>query len=164
MSRAFGSKELPPQLRSSLESEGIVVFGPVSGSMAHRNHRTALHYGSASWENIAGGTVAMSRRRLVIWGNREPLVDVPLGHPAVSMELQGPERMLVEADLFRIDQTRPGWTTLLLRTIHAPRIAQVYTEGVPEQRGIRLPDSGFRRSDGERADHPRRSRDRRRPR
>lgn len=128
MSRAFGSKELPPQLRSDLEWEGIVVFGPVEGSLARRGYRTPLHYASASWENIACGTIAMSTRRLVVWGGREVLVDVPLGHPGVSMQLQGPERMQLEADNFQIDRTRTGWTTLLLRTIHAPRIAQVYSE------------------------------------
>ena len=131
MSRAFGSKELPPQVRSDLESEGIVVFGPVSGSLARRNYRTPLHYGSSSWENIVGGTIGMSRKRLVIWGNREALVDVWLGHPAVTMELQGSERMLVEADRGAIDPIRTGWTTLLLRTIHAPRIAQLYADGLP---------------------------------
>jgi hypothetical protein len=130
MSRPFGSKELPPQLRSEMESEGIVVFGPVDGSVARRGYRTPLHYASSSWENISLGTVAMSGRRLVVWGNRQALVDVPLGHPAVSMQLQGPERMLIEADNVEIDRARTGWTTLLLRTIHAPRIAQVYGEGV----------------------------------
>ncbi len=128
MSRAFGSKELPLQLRSDLEAEGIVVFGPISGSVAHRSYRTALHYASSSWENVAAGTIAMSNRRLIVWGNRTALVDVPLGHPAVSMELQGPERMLLEADDFAIDRSRTGWTTLLLRTLHAPRIIQVYSE------------------------------------
>ncbi|MCM6773639.1 hypothetical protein NDR87_09175 [Nocardia sp. CDC159] len=128
MSRAFGSKELPLQLRSALESDGIVVFGPISGSVARRSYRTALHYASSSWTDIAAGTVAMSKRRLVVWGNREALVDVPLGHPAVTMELQGSERMLVEADNFGIDRSRTGWTTLLLRTIHAPRIEQLYSE------------------------------------
>jgi hypothetical protein len=73
----------------------------------------------------------MSTRRLVVWGSREALVEVPLGHPAVSMELQGPERMLVESDNFQIDRTRTGWTTMLLRTIHASRIAQVYAENAP---------------------------------
>ncbi len=130
MSRAFGSKELPPQLRSDMEWEGIVVFGPVDGSVARRSYRTPLHYASSSWENIGQGTIAMSRRRFVVWGNRVALVDVPLGHPAVSMELQGSERMLIEADDREIDRTRRGWTTLLLRTIHAPRIAQVYGESV----------------------------------
>jgi hypothetical protein len=132
MSRAFGSKELPPQLRSDMEWEGIVVFGPVAGSVARRSHRTPLHFASASWENITFGTIAMSTRRLVVWGSREALVEVPLGHPAVSMELQGPERMLVESDNFQIDRTRTGWTTMLLRTIHAPRIAQVYAENAPD--------------------------------
>lgn len=131
MSGRIGAKELPPQIRSDLESEGIVVFGPVSGSLAKRGYRTPLHYGSASWDNIVGGTIAMSNRRLVIWGNREVLVDVWLGHPGVTMELQGSERMLVEADNARIDPVRTGWTTLLLRTIHAPRVAQVFTEGLP---------------------------------
>ncbi|MBB5918531.1 hypothetical protein BJY24_007443 [Nocardia transvalensis] len=134
MSRAFGSKELPLQLRSDLESEGIVVFGPVGGSVAHRSYRTALHYASSSWGNIDGGAIAMSRRRLIVWGNRTAIVDVPLGHPAVTMELQGPERMLLEADDFAIDRSRTGWTTLLLRTLHAPRIIQVYEEGVGVQR------------------------------
>ncbi|WP_068015479.1 hypothetical protein [Nocardia mexicana] len=133
MSRAFGSKELPLQLRSDLESEGIVVFGPISGSVAHRSYRTALHYASSSWENIDTGAVAMSRRRLIVWGNRTALIDVPLGHPAVTMEPQGPERMLLESDNFAIDRARSGWTTLLLRTLHAPRIAQVYREGVGVQ-------------------------------
>jgi|GEM_PF-5919326 len=130
MSRPFSSKELPPQLRSDMEWEGIVVFGPVEGSVARRSYRTPLHYASSSWDDIALGTIAMSRRRLVVWGNREALVDVPLGHPGVSMELQGPERMLIEADNFQIDRGHTGWTTLLLRTIHAPRIAQVYGESV----------------------------------
>ncbi|WP_156959626.1 hypothetical protein [Nocardia sp. BMG51109] len=133
MSRAFGSKELPLQLRSDMESEGIVVFGPISGSVAHRSYRTALHYASSSWENIAVGSVAMSRRRLIVWGNRTALVDVPLGHPGVTMELQSSERMLLEADDFAIDRSRTGWTTLLLRTLHAPRIVQVYREGVGVQ-------------------------------
>ncbi|KZM71916.1 hypothetical protein AWN90_37300 [Nocardia terpenica] len=128
MSRAFGSKELPLHMRSDLESEGIVVFGPVSGSVAHRSYRTPLHYASSSWENVAFGTIAMSRRRLIVWGNRVALVDVPLGHPSVTMELQGRERMLLEADNSGIDRTRTGWTTLLLRTIHAPRVAQLYSE------------------------------------
>ncbi|WP_216899049.1 hypothetical protein [Nocardia alni] len=130
MSRAFGSKELTPQLRSDMESEGIIVFGPVEGSVARRGYRTPLHYASSSWENIAQGTIAMSRRRLVVWGGGEVLVDVLLGHPAVSVNLQDPERMLIEADNCRIDRVRTGWTTLLLRTIHAPRITQVYGESV----------------------------------
>ncbi|WP_187684438.1 hypothetical protein [Nocardia wallacei] len=133
MSRAFGSKELPLQLRSDLESEGIVVFGPVGGSVAHRSYRTTLHYASSNWENIAAGTIAMSRRRLIVWGNGTALVDVPLGHPAVTMEHQGPERMLLEADDFAVNRSRTGWTTLMLRTIHAPRIIQVYAEGVGVQ-------------------------------
>ncbi len=130
MSRAFGSKELAPQLRSDMESEGIVVFGPVEGSVARRSYRTPLHYASSSWENLAQGTIAMSRRRLVVWGGGEALVDVPLGHPAVSVTLQDSERMLIEADNYRIDRARTGWTTLLLRTIHAPRIAHMYGESV----------------------------------
>ena len=128
MSRAFGSKELPPHLRSNLESEGIVVFGPVAGSAAHRSYRTPLHYGSSSWENISGGVIAVSGRRLIVWGNRTALVHVALGHPAVTMQPQGPERLLLEADNFAIDQCRTGWTTLMLRTLHAPRILQVYAE------------------------------------
>jgi hypothetical protein len=126
MSRVFGAKELPPQLRSDLEAEGMMVFAPISGSLARRNYRTALHYSSASWENIDGGTVALSRRRLVLWGNREVLIDVPLGHPALTLDLRGPEQMLVEVDLGAVNPTATGWMTLLLRTLHGPRIAQVY--------------------------------------
>ncbi|WP_153340943.1 hypothetical protein [Nocardia aurantia] len=126
MSRIFGAKELPPQLRSDLNAEGIVVFAPISGSLARRNYRTALHYSSASWTNIDGGTIALSRRRLVIWGNGEALVEVPLGHPALTLDLRGPEQMLVEVDLGAACPTGTGWMTLLLRTLHGPRIAQVY--------------------------------------
>ncbi|MCX4097552.1 hypothetical protein [Nocardia sp. alder85J] len=126
MPRVFGVKELPPQLRSDLEAEGMVVFAPFSGSLARRNHRTALHYSSASWENIDGGTVALSRRRLVIWGNRQTLVEAPLGHPGLTVDLRGPEQVSVEVDQFAIGQAGSGWMTLLLRTLQGPRIAQVY--------------------------------------
>ncbi|RMI32930.1 hypothetical protein [Nocardia stercoris] len=115
MSRVFASNDIPPQLRSALTAEGVVVSAAAGGSLARRNTRAPLHYTSSGWEHIAGGVLTLTQRRLLIFGNRQALIDVPLGHPAVVLQQQDADRLLVEVDNGRL-AGKPGWTTALLRS------------------------------------------------
>jgi Domain of unknown function (DUF1707) len=121
-----GPGRLPDELRSQLMSEGLAVLAEdLPGTMSYHRYRVpGQQIGNAT--RRVRGTLAVSRRRLLIWAAGARRVDLPFSHPAwegvdISVDDGGWLRVGVDVSVFGAD--RSGRIVLRLRTEEAGAVA-----------------------------------------
>lgn len=123
----IGTGQLPEDVRSELEAEGVVVLAEcLSGSLTLRSYRAPGR--RAGWKRSAvSGAVVVTQRRLVVWVGGSRNIDVPLDDPrraAVSVEAEGPDRVRFAYDAGAFHDDRSGQVEVRLRTPEAARIVE----------------------------------------
>lgn len=122
-----GPGRLPVDLHAELIAEGLLVLAEdLPGTMTDRGGP-----GPGRWARrrtvAVRGTVAVSRRRLLVWAAGAKRVDMPFRHalwPAVEVSTQRGDWLRVRADAGAFGH-RPGQIELRLRTDQASAIADM---------------------------------------
>jgi hypothetical protein len=93
------------------------------GSITFRRYRAPRQH--SGWERVkVFGTVAVTRRRLLVWAAHAKQVDV-FDHPgraAVTLSVDKPDRLCIEADAGAFHPDRSGRIEYRFRTGHAATI------------------------------------------
>jgi hypothetical protein len=120
----LGRGQLPPQVRSSLEAEGINFLAEdLTGSITYRNYRApGKRYGVAKQGTAAA--IAISGQRLVVWVSRGSYIDIPLAMVGSAVEASSdqPDRMSFRYDAGRFRPETSGKVEIRLKT---PQAAQI---------------------------------------
>jgi hypothetical protein len=119
------SWRLPDRLRTTLTAEGLLLLDEnLRGSITFRRYRAPGQY--SGWERTkVFGTVAVTRRRLLVWAAHTKQVDVPFDHPrrtAVTLSVEKPDRLCIEADAGAFHPDRSGRIEYRFRTRNAATI------------------------------------------
>lgn len=106
--RLFGVGKMPAQWRSTIESEGIVLFDEgIGGSITYRDFSAPGR--RSSWRKVAfSGSIALTKTRLLALQYANPAINVPLDDPRVhqmQFSVEGEDKLLVafNANLFHDD-------------------------------------------------------------
>ena len=121
--RLFGVGRMPQQWRSTIESEGVVLFDEgIGGSITYRDFRAPGK--RFAWRKVAfSGSIALTKTRLVALQYANPAINVPLDEPRLKQmqfSVEGEDKLLVafNANLFHNDWS--GTIEYRFRTEHAP--------------------------------------------
>jgi hypothetical protein len=121
----LGSGRFPEDVRTTLVAEGPSVLEEgLAGSITYRHYRAP---GTRSnWRKVGiTGAIAVTDRRLVVWGGRDKQIDIPLGDERfaqLEISLDPPDRVLFACDAETFSDSRSGRVEIRLR---CPRAAQV---------------------------------------
>ena len=120
--RLFGVGRMPAQWRSTIESEGVVLFDEgIGGSITYRDFRAPGK--RFAWRKVAfSGSIALTKTRLVALQYANPAINVPLDEPRLKQmqfSVEGEDTLLVafNANLFHNDWS--GTIEYRFRTEHA---------------------------------------------
>ena len=120
--RLFGVGRMPQQWRSTIESEGVVLFDEgIGGSITYRDFRAPGK--RFAWRKVAfSGSIALTKTRLVALQYANPAINVPLDEPRLKQmqfSVEGEDTLLVafNANLFHNDWS--GTIEYRFRTEHA---------------------------------------------
>jgi hypothetical protein len=133
----LGSGRFPAELRSALESEGILALDEgVAGSITYRRYRApGRRYG---WKRSAlVVALAVTRERIVIHARGGLLADLPHADPrAAEVECGVDEagRLRFASDASKFHPDRSGEVELRLRTARAQAVADAVRERVSRAR------------------------------
>jgi hypothetical protein len=120
----LGSSQLPAQLRSSLEPEGISFLAEgLTGSVNYRNYRApGKRYGVA--KQGTAGAIAISGKRLVVWVSRGAYIDIPLAMVGSAVQASSDQPNQVS---FRYEagQFRPETSGKVEIRLNTPQAAQI---------------------------------------
>ncbi len=127
----FGSAKIPSASMTQLQTEGIVLLDEnVKGSVTYRNfHRPGK---SAGWEKRRiGGSIALTKTRLVAFNGPNFLIDVPLTDErlhAMRFTLEDEAILCVafDAALFH-----PDWSGTIEYRFRTPQ-AQRFLDALPK--------------------------------
>jgi len=121
--RLFGVGRMPQQWRSTIESEGVVLFDEgIGGSITYRDF--SAPWRRSSWRKVAfSGSIALTKTRLVALQYANPAINVPLDEPRLKQmqfSVEGEDKLLVafNANLFHNDWS--GTIEYRFRTEQAP--------------------------------------------
>jgi hypothetical protein len=126
-----GPGRLPAELREQLTGEGLLVLAEdLTGTMAYRRYRAP---GQKIYRRTVRvrGTVAVSRRRLVVWAAGAKRVDLPFVHPlwqAVDVAVERGSWLRITIDAGAFNRDRAGRIVLRLRTTEATAVAGMLAE------------------------------------
>jgi len=106
--RLFGVGRMPAQWRSTIESEGVVLFDEgIGGSITYRDFSAPGR--RFSWRKVAfSGSIALTKTRLLALQYANPAINVPLDDPRLhqmQFSVEGEDKLLVafNANLFHSD-------------------------------------------------------------
>ena len=120
----LGRAQLPAQLRSSLEPEGINFLAEgLTGSINYRNYRApGKRYGVA--KQGTAGAIAISSRRLVVWVSRGGYIDIPLTMvgSAVRASSDKPDQVSFRYEAGQFRPETSGKVEIRLKTTQAAQI------------------------------------------
>src|SRR6476646_9383586 len=96
--RLFGVGKMPAQWRSTIESEGIVLFDEgIGGSITYRDFRAPGK--RFTWRKVAfSGSIALTKTRVLALQYANPAIDVPLDDPRLKQmqfSVEGEDKLLV---------------------------------------------------------------------
>jgi len=121
--RLFGVGKMPAQWRSTIESEGVVLFDEgIGGSITYRDFSAPGR--RSSWRKVAfSGSIALTKTRLLALQYANPAINVPLDDPRLhqmQFTVEGEDKLLVafHANLFHSDWS--GTIEYRFRTEQAP--------------------------------------------
>jgi hypothetical protein len=119
---------LPDELHSQLMSEGLVALAAdLPGTMSYHGYRApGQQIGDAT--RRVRGTLAVSRRRLLIWAAGAKRVDLPFTHPAweaVDISVDDGDWLGVAVDVSVFGADRSGLIVLRLQTDRAEAVAEL---------------------------------------
>jgi hypothetical protein len=121
--RLFGAGRMPQQWRSTIESEGVVLFDEgIGGSITYRDFSAPGR--RSSWRKVAfSGSIALTKTRLLALQYANPAINVPLDDPRLKQmqfSVEGEDKLLVafNANLFHNDWS--GTIEYRFRTEQAP--------------------------------------------
>ena len=106
--RLFGGGRMPQQWRSTIDSEGVVLFDEgIGGSITYRDFSAPGR--RSSWRKVAfSGSIALTKTRLVALQYANPAINVPLDDSRlhqIQFSVEGEDKLLVafNANLFHND-------------------------------------------------------------
>ena len=126
----LGNGQLRPQLRSALESEGLVTLEEgLPGSVRYTNFKAPgrRHHGKITPQRIALG---ISEERLVVYcrSGRAKLIDTPFSDPRLStldVSIQDGDTVSIRIDFDRVDVPNvSGQIEIRATTSSAPTIVE----------------------------------------
>jgi hypothetical protein len=119
----FGTGRFPDDLRSELQAEGIVELEEeLNGSVTLRHYRARGKRTNFEKSAIFGG-IAITAKRIVVWGNRAKRADAPRDQPGMRISAEEADRLLLTFDASQLGPDRRGTVEIRLRTPDAQRIA-----------------------------------------
>lgn len=121
-----GPGRLPDDLRAQLLDEGLVVLAEdVPGTMSHDRYRAPGQDIRRSTRKVRG-TVAVSRRRLLIWAAGAKRVDMPFANSfwqALEVSMDGDDWLRVDIDVAALGPDRSGHIVIRMQTDQARTVA-----------------------------------------
>jgi hypothetical protein len=124
----LGSGKVPVQLRAELVTEGLILLEEgLDGSITYHNYRAQGRF--SGWRKVGiAGAVALTGRRLVVWGNGSRQIDVPLDSPlrsALTVSLEVPETLCFAYDASAFNADRSGTVEVRLRSPAATTVMEL---------------------------------------
>ena len=109
----------PESYYELLNAEGIALL--------EEDVRIAISYGRTRRRLAMRGAIAITERRLAIWGTRGKQIDVPFADPKygqleIAADLD--DGLLIAFDASALDETQSGRVEMRLRVTDAERVAQ----------------------------------------
>lgn len=124
----FGSGRLPKMVRDQLAGEDVLLLEEgLTGTLTFRNYKAPGRRSKLRKVGVAGA-VCVSDRRLLVWGARGKLVDVPRDDErfgAIEVSAEEPDKALFawEASLFH--DNRSGRVEVRLHPVQAERVVEL---------------------------------------
>ena len=123
----LGSGKLPDDLRASVLAEGpSVLEDGLTGSITYRHYRAPGK--RTNWQKVGiAGAIAVTSRRLVVWGGRSKQIDVPFTDPRFAqfeIAAERPDRLLLAYDAEAFSDARSGRVEIRLRCPNAGQVAE----------------------------------------
>jgi hypothetical protein len=121
----FGAGRLPKMVRDQVAGEDVLLLEEgLGGSITYRHYKAPGQRARLKKVGIAGA-VCVTDRRLLVWGARGKLVDVPFDDErfrSIAIEAEAPDRVLFgwEASLFH--DNRSGRVEVRLHPVPAEQI------------------------------------------
>jgi hypothetical protein len=121
----FGSGRLPKMVRDQVQGEDLLLLEEgLGGSITYRRYKAPGKRARLKKVGISGA-VCITDRRLLVWGARGKLVDVPFDDErfaAIEVEAEEPDRALFawEAGLFH--DNRSGRVEVRLHPVQATEV------------------------------------------
>jgi len=109
----------PESYYELLNAEGVALL--------EEDVRIAISYGRTRRRLAMRGAIAITERRLAIWGTRGKQIDVPFADPKygqleIAADLD--DGLLIAFDASALDETQSGRVEMRLRVTDAERVAQ----------------------------------------
>lgn len=124
----FGSGRLPRMVRDQIAGEDVLLLSEgLTGTLTFRNYKAPGRRSKLRKVGIAGA-VCVSAGRLLVWGARGKLVDVPRDDKRfgqIEVAAEEPEKVLFawEAGLFH--DNRSGRVEVRLHPVEAERVVEL---------------------------------------
>lgn len=121
----FGSGRLPKMVRDQIEGEDVLLLAEgLTGTITFRRYKAPGKRSRLKKVGVAGA-VCVTDKRLLVWGARGKLVDVPRDDErfgAIEVSAEQPDRVLFawEASLFHDD--RSGRVEVRLHPVAADQV------------------------------------------
>jgi hypothetical protein len=121
----FGSGRLPKMVRDQIQGEDLLLLEEgLGGSITYRHYKAPGKRARLKKVGISGA-ICITDRRLLVWGARGKLVDVPFDDErfaAIEVEAEEPDRALFawEAGLFH--DNRSGRVEVRLHPVQATQV------------------------------------------
>jgi len=134
----FGSGRLPKMVRDQIDGEDVLLLAEgLTGTITFRKYKAPGKRSRLKKVGVAGA-VCVTDKRLLVWGARGKLVDVPRDDErfaAIEVGAEGADKVLFawEASLFH--DNRSGRVEVRLHPVQADQVVAL----VSGQRGIRRP-------------------------
>jgi hypothetical protein len=109
----------PESYYELLNAEGVALL--------EEDVRIAISYGRTRRRLAMRGAIAITERRLAIWGTRGKQIDVPFADPKYAqLEIAADldDGLLIAFDASALDETQSGRVEMRLRVTDAERVAQ----------------------------------------
>ncbi len=107
----------PESYYELLLAEGIALL--------EEDVKIAIAYGRPRRRVAMRGAIAITERRLAVWGGPGKQIDVPFADPKfAALEISADDGLLIAFDAGALDATRSGRVEMRLRTADPERIAQ----------------------------------------
>ncbi|HUB98428.1 MAG TPA: hypothetical protein VMS11_01240 [Solirubrobacterales bacterium] len=121
----FGSGHLPKMVRDQIEGEDVLLLAEgLSGTITFRKYKAPGKRSRLKKVGVAGA-VCVTDKRLLVWGARGKLVDVPRDDErfgAIEVGAEGPDKVMFawEASLFH--DNRSGRVEVRLHPVQADQV------------------------------------------
>jgi hypothetical protein len=121
----FGSGRLPKMVRGQIESEDVLLLEEgLLGSITYRRYRAPGKRARLKKVGIAGA-VCVTDRRLLVWGARGKLIDVPFDDErfaAIEVAAEEPDRVLFAWENSVFHSKRSGRVEVRLHPLGANQV------------------------------------------